>query len=377
MERVAGSLAQRTLDDEALLQRPDEVVVFGAAVRTSESAAVLAEEVEDAARLEEAPPTALARETLDAARHRREDVVGVHGADDEAAAVPALVARRAAQATALEAAHADGVQVEHLVVKQHLQLRVIVLWREEEGAVDERVLVEDGHRAVTHHAAHHRHLVRAQVGEDEAADLVVAVRTLVLHLDVVRVLLAARQLVERRQVGAPPEYVAGGRLHRVGEELEVVLAAERSRRQRRRAGRAGRARAGAREATRAHAQLWPAADRQRTRLLLLAERQHRHLARLGALFTLFPVVAFRRGNVIEIFAQVALATATVARLVREIVALLRPQILQTLLLAPATCATARAQIGQHMLLPIAKTIAVHPPALIAVFVVTYHFDGIA
>ena len=108
--------------DEALLQRPDEVVVLDVAERTSYRSTVLAEEVETAARIQNGSTAMLARQTLRTARHRGKDVVRVHGADDEATAGPRRATRETLQAS-LQTAHADGVQVQQLAVKHHLWRR--------------------------------------------------------------------------------------------------------------------------------------------------------------------------------------------------------------------------------------------------------------
>ena len=163
---------------------------------------VLAVEVEGGAWVNDGSAAVLAGRSEGAAGNRGEDVVRVHGAEDERRAVPALSAGDASQvaARAFQAAHADRVQVQQLMIGEHLQVAVVPLRGQEERPVDQGVAVVDGHLQRAAHAAHVRHLVRAQVGQHEAARLVVAVRTLVFHLDVVRVLLVSRQDAERREI---------------------------------------------------------------------------------------------------------------------------------------------------------------------------------
>lgn len=66
-------------------------------------------------------------------------------------------------------------------------------------------------------------LLCAEVCEQEASRLIIAVRSVILRLDVVRVLQVARQRSERRQVRAVTEDVSGCGLVRVREEVELVL----------------------------------------------------------------------------------------------------------------------------------------------------------
>ena len=99
----------------------------------------------------------------------------------------------------------------------------MLTWREEEGAVDQRIPgstkiartltfcqlicspLKDVHHAVAENARDPIHLVGGVVGEDEAAGLVVADAALVLHLDVVRVDLGPGQHIEGAVVRASEE----------------------------------------------------------------------------------------------------------------------------------------------------------------------------
>ena len=83
-------------------------------------------------------------ESLGAAGDRGEDVVAVHGAEDELVALPQLPARRVAalqpRAPALEAAHADRREEAHPALGLHLDAGGGVLpRRDEEGAVNQRI----------------------------------------------------------------------------------------------------------------------------------------------------------------------------------------------------------------------------------------------
>lgn len=109
------------LDDEALFKWSDKMIVLHVTEGTSDRAAVLAEEVESAAGIEDRATAMLARQPLGATRHRGEDVVGVHGADDEAASGPRRATCQTLQ-TALETAHAHRIQVEQFAVKHHLRV---------------------------------------------------------------------------------------------------------------------------------------------------------------------------------------------------------------------------------------------------------------
>lgn len=100
----------------------------------------------------------------------------------------------------------------------------MLLGREEEGAVHQRVAVEHGHEAAAEQAGGAVQLVRGQRRQDEAARLVVAVVALVLHLDLVRVELEPGQHVEGAEIEPPSEDAIAARAVSVGEELGLVEA---------------------------------------------------------------------------------------------------------------------------------------------------------
>lgn len=79
---------------------------------------------------------------------------------------------------------------------------------------------------------------------------------------------------------------------------------------------------------------------------------------------------------VEILFQVTAAAAATARLEREIVTLFSPEVLMTLTLGPAACATATLQIRQHRLFPGVKAFTVHELADRAVIVVAGYLDRI-
>lgn len=99
----------------------------------------------------------VAAKAVDAAGNGGEDVVRVHGAEDEVRPVPLdqTVLAVEGDVPAFEAAHADGVHVQHPALEVHRHRRLVVLSRrEEKGSVDQWVSVEDDHRALTQHAGH-------------------------------------------------------------------------------------------------------------------------------------------------------------------------------------------------------------------------------
>lgn len=79
---------------------------------------------------------------------------------------------------------------------------------------------------------------------------------------------------------------------------------------------------------------------------------------------------------VEILLQVAAAAAAAARLEREIVALLGPEILMTLTLGPAASATAALQVREYRLLPGVEALAMHKLADRAVVVVAGDLDRV-
>lgn len=174
------------------------------AVRARDVAAVLRKVLEAVRRLDHQIVALVAPQAIRAARHRGEHVVRVHGAEDERRTVPRAAARSAPQTArpSLEARHAHGAQVLLTPLGSHGNARFgVLLWRQEERAVDERVPVVDLHGALANDAIRLRHSRHGQVGQDEASDVVVAVAALVFHFNVKRVDFVPWQHVERTVVG--------------------------------------------------------------------------------------------------------------------------------------------------------------------------------
>lgn len=81
------------------------------AVRAAEDAAVVRVEVQPLMRVDQGFLAAVALESLAAAGHGSEDIVAVHGAEDQARAIPRLGTETAAYglaAAALQTTHAHG-----------------------------------------------------------------------------------------------------------------------------------------------------------------------------------------------------------------------------------------------------------------------------
>ena len=63
------------------------------------------------------------------------------------------------------------------MVVQHLQIGVITLWRQEERAIDQRVLVEHRELATAHNAGGVGDVVRTQIRKHKTARFVISVWT--------------------------------------------------------------------------------------------------------------------------------------------------------------------------------------------------------
>lgn len=116
-----------------------------------------------------------------------EDVVAVHGSEDERGAVPGSAAAAAVEACAppLQAAHAHGEQEVEAALEAHLQaavLRVMLARRQEEGAVQQRVAVVHRHLTLAQQAAHARAVRVAQRRQHQRAHLVQTVVLFVINL---------------------------------------------------------------------------------------------------------------------------------------------------------------------------------------------------
>lgn len=79
---------------------------------------------------------------------------------------------------------------------------------------------------------------------------------------------------------------------------------------------------------------------------------------------------------VQVFLQMAATATAAAGFERQIVALLRPQILMALALGPATSAAAGLQIREHGLLPGVEALAMHKLAHRAIIVVARHLHGV-
>lgn len=166
--------------------------------------------------------TVLTAQAVSAAWHCGEDIVRVHGSDHERTPHPCLPARQASELSSrvLQALHTHSIQIEHLSVRQHLKIHVVTLGGEEEGAVDQGVLVVHGEGRAAHCTVHLGHLAAAQVREDEAAGLVVPVRAFVFHLYMVGVLLVAGQHVKHGIICAAAKDIPSCSLIVVGEKIK-------------------------------------------------------------------------------------------------------------------------------------------------------------
>lgn len=122
------------------------------AVGAHERMTIVREELEPPVRGDDETSAAVAPQPLHATRHRREDVVRVHRAQDPLRAVPLAAAHAAPDGhrPALETAHADRVQelLTVIVLDRHGG-HCVLSRRQEEGAVDQREAVEYRQRAST------------------------------------------------------------------------------------------------------------------------------------------------------------------------------------------------------------------------------------
>jgi len=161
---------------------------------------------------------------------------------------------------------------------------------------------------------------------------------------------------------------------------------------RRRAGTgAGRQGAGSAATRLDHLRLAGAATvRGHDVIAVIARRTGRHGQARPGVLTVAPLLLLRlvlvgaiAGHVaetgrhpVEVLLQVTAAAAAAARLEREIVALLCPEILVTLTLGPAAGAAAALQVREYRLLPGVEALAMHELADRAVVVVAGDLDRI-
>lgn len=114
-----------------------KVKVFRFAVRTSHHSTEIAEELQ-VRRFFDAQVTAAARRAAAAAGHRSEDVVRIHGAEDERRSIPRRPTGDAGERRlrSVETAETDGVQVDHPPIEHRRYPVGVVAGGEEEGPVD-------------------------------------------------------------------------------------------------------------------------------------------------------------------------------------------------------------------------------------------------
>lgn len=111
-------------------------------------------------------------------------------------------------------------------------------------------------------------------------------------------------------------------------------------------------------------------------LVCRAHDWHRLVVLLLVLLVLLGIFVEGRWDVVQIFAKMPAAAFAVASFEGQVVALLGPQVLQSLLLAPAPGSSAGTEIGQDGLLELLKAVLVHPAPLHAALIVTQHSHGI-
>ena len=111
-------------------------------------------------------------------------------------------------------------------------------------------------------------------------------------------------------------------------------------------------------------------------LVCRAHDWHWLVVLLLVLLVLLGIFVEGRWDVVQIFAKMPAAAFAVASFEGQVVALLGPQVLQSLLLAPAPGSSAGTEIGQDGLLELLKAVLVHPAPLHATLIVTQHSHGI-
>lgn len=153
---------------------------------------------------------------------------------------------------------------------------------------------------------------------------------------------------------------------------------------------AGRQGAGSAAASLDHLRLAGATAVRGDDVVAVIRRASRHGQARPGVLTVAPLLLLRLvfigtipGNVaetgrhpVEVLFKVAAAAAAAARLEREIVALLRPEILMTLTLGPAASAAAALQIREYRLLPGVEALTVHELADRAIVVIAGDLDRI-
>ncbi len=148
---------------------------------------------------------------------RGEYVVLVQGADLQRVRLPRRLAHLALDLlSGVHARQAHAVDELVLVGDASANLllgldELVPHGRNKQGAVDQRESVVDAHFVVTDETLDLAYAQRAKMGQHKTADLVVAVRTVVLQTDIYRVLLVERQFAYDRPVVALVEHAACGR----------------------------------------------------------------------------------------------------------------------------------------------------------------------
>lgn len=84
----------------------------------------------------------------------------------------------------------------------------MLLGRNEECSINQRIPFKDDHLVVAEDAGDLVHLVSCIAGEDEAPCLVIANTTFILHLDVIRIDFLFREDIKSTIIIAPEKYAS-------------------------------------------------------------------------------------------------------------------------------------------------------------------------
>jgi len=198
------------------------MTVICLAMRTLQTLAVVAEKWQYSSTFNDRFLAVLAPGSIRAARYGGKDVVRIHRANQQKATTPWRATELAVQLAkcTVQAVHAYGVQMHALSFELDLDLGIIAQRRNKERAIHQRILVVDLQHLTTQNALHFGGFMAAQIGEDETARFVVAMGTFVFHLNVVGILLTARQRREDGKVVATLEDAPQSGLFGVGKEVE-------------------------------------------------------------------------------------------------------------------------------------------------------------
>jgi len=186
-------------------QRFDEMVLIGAEVGTGQIATVLREERVPMVRVHHQTRTLVASEAIWTAGNGGKDVVRIHGAQNQRGTVPRSPAGSTSQRArpTFQTRHAHGAQMLLPPFHRHgnAGFGVLLGW-EEESDIYERVAIVNDHGVLAHEAKGPWHSRCCQIGQDETANVVVAVAAFVLHFNVIRVQLVTRKSIEWAEIGA-------------------------------------------------------------------------------------------------------------------------------------------------------------------------------